>query len=174
MIGTIACYFHMCLIVGLKIKMCSFVWCLRTRIFRSDEDYSSSSPVCRSVRTRDLAGQRSLFNTTSKSHSDRVVSYLLLLLVTAKNNWMSVKEDAFLSIYIPPCPGFVYFLHLTAVCVFAVAMFSLYCQLLPCCLGGYFTPHQEKKCLKMGKCNFYSTKKPHPQVGEKWSPGQVW
>lgn len=118
----------MCLIVGLKIKMRSFVWYLWTKIFRSDQDYSNGSPVCCSVCTQDLAGQCFLFKTTLKSHSDRIVLYLLVLLATAKNNWMTVKEDAFLSLYILPHPGFVYFLHLTAVFVFSVAVFSLYCQ----------------------------------------------
>lgn len=160
----------MCLIVGLKIKMRSFVWHLWTKIFRSDQDYSNGSPVCCSVCARDLAGQWFLFKTTLKSHSDSIVLYLLVLLATAKNNWMTVKEDAFLSLYIPPHPGFVYFLHLTAVFVFPVLSVSLF----PCCFCGDFPSHQEKKCLKMGKCNFCSTKKPYPRFGEKWCPGQVW
>lgn len=32
----IVCYFHMCLIVGLKIKMYTFVWCWQKGVFRSD------------------------------------------------------------------------------------------------------------------------------------------
>lgn len=68
------------------------------------------------------AGQCSVFKTDLKSHPDWFVSTAVTGM--AKNNWNSVKEDAFLSlsIYIPSShPNFVYFL--TTVCVSSFAMF---------------------------------------------------
>lgn len=99
------------------------------------------------------AGQCSVFKTDLKSHPDWFVSTAVTGM--AKNNWNSVKEDAFLSLYISPHPTPILFTfwqqfvspHLQCFPESSVILF-------PYCLCGYFSLQQEKTCLKTDKCNF--------------------
>jgi len=174
----IACYFHICLIVGLKIKMRRFVWCLRTRIFRNDWDHLDGSPACCSGYAWDLAGRCSLSKTTLKSHSVRIVLCLLLLLATAQNNCMSVKEDAFLFLCTrPPPPAPVLF-----TCSVWQQFVSSHLLCFPCIVSQpvsllfmwVFHTASRKEMFKNGEMQFLVHKKPYPQAGENWSLGQVW